>query len=322
MIGYIKFGGLHPVAKNNLTKTMPNNTKAVNKKSRRLRNLRNSTVFIVFVISLSSKMYAADANDGLQVLKQSESTLGSLSFTVECDWQGGMRTVVEQQKGVQGQFLVKKEIISTLLGVIQTNMYILNDSGYWHVWPDQSARLDFMKIKNSSAFCGILENGLDTSIPADYSMEKTSVNGREVFVVRQKPIYNSQPTGSNLKNNSVLESTFLIGCADNFLYGYSYRSANDSSSTMTVAGYSILPHQSDDIFEIQTATEQIVCTNVLQYTKIANAHADAFVQSPHFKSDSASYIHKARTIRYFVCGLMLVPPIILGTILLRSKRQF
>src|SRR5579885_1923936 len=81
--------------------------KIINKKNKP-KNL--ILVHFLFPVVLSWLIITfAKAQDGLEILKQAEAYMGSVAFSAECNWQGGIKTTVIQKKWQNGNFLIKKK---------------------------------------------------------------------------------------------------------------------------------------------------------------------------------------------------------------------
>ena len=113
----------------------------------------------------------AGTEDGLETLKHAETVLGSVPFSAKCVYENGKTTfqsTVIQRKTGRGQIEMWKEMSVGLKGITMTNVYILNESGLWQILHNKVLRLDYLPIQKRPTF-GLLENGLDLSVDAEYS---------------------------------------------------------------------------------------------------------------------------------------------------------
>jgi len=250
----------------------------------------------VLLVSLPARGDTVDANDGLQILKQAESTLARTPFYAKCNWSSGLQTIVLQKNGGQGRYLFKKQIVTESMGYVATNEFLMTDVGQWRVLPHIALRTDFVHINNESAFCGLLENGLDTSVEAQYDVEQKQVEGRVMLSVSQTP---------KLEYHHIVHLTILIGRDDHLIYGYTSKTSDGAISTMTVTEFRAEPNLSDDEFMLPTGIEEVICTNSLQYSKLMIGVDKAIVNSPSFKVAALRYQHKFRGIRYTIFGVMI-----------------
>jgi outer membrane lipoprotein-sorting protein len=260
------------------------------------------------LISFSAIADNQGAEDGLQILKQTALTLESMSFYAELDW-NGIPTTVTQKKGKSGEYLVKMELEANASGYIVTNIFIFNENGMWSILPEIALRMDFMKPNNKSVFYGLLQNKLNISIEGNYTVNKEKKDGREAYLVTQT--FNPPADGN------IVEQTFLIGCSDHLLYGFTSTLENGTVTKMAVKRFNVLNGLSDDFFDIPS--EQFICTNGTQYAQHILPFVMKTADSPSFKAVFLKDQQKTNWIRHIIVGIMLVSPILLGWYLLRHK---
>jgi hypothetical protein len=260
-----------------------------------------------------------NAEDGLQVLKQAEDTMGSISFSAKCDSQDGdvkLKTSVIQRK-MEGQFEFRKEVVVGMRGIVLTNLYLLNENGIWLIMHDKVLRMDFLTMPKKSAFVGLLEKGLDTSIEADYDTESKQINGREIIVVSQKP----RPLldGLSSKRAQIVENKILIGRSDHMLYGYYSKRSDGTVFQMTVKEFTLLDKTSDETFEPPIGLPEKVCSTSGQYADIVSEENHDLASSPAIRDAVKKFDEKNGKSHYIVLLLMLIPTIFFAWFLLRGK---
>lgn len=275
---------------------------------RKVQKVLFLTTLVIFAISI------ANAEDGLQMLKQAEDTMGSISFSAKCDWQSGLTTVIIQKKKEPDEnYNFNKEIIIKLQGITQTNVIISNKEGLWNILPvtKKAIRLDCLNINRDSAFCGILENGSNTPRDADYSYDFKQINGREMVVISQK---SHIPTKSQ-----IVETKFFVGRDDHILYGFTTESAAGEVDKMTVTEFKLLGEIDDDLFKLPEGFQEDVCTNIAQYSRQTIEEANALAQTPAFQKEFKIAEKGNEKSRYIIIGIMFVPTIIFTWFFLRGK---
>ena len=279
---------------------------------------RNAAIFVLLFVPV---LLSSGADNGLQILKRAESTLQSLAFAAKCDFASGITCIVTQKKVDKQGYLIKKEYIFEAVGVLQTNIYLLNDNGYWRILPGEALRLDYRKpdykkLQNGSAFFGLCAYTLDLSIPASYQVEQKVVKGREVYVICQTV---QSPSGSYIAPGDSMRCIVTIGKSDNLIYGITSQSGGKVLSQMTVASFQILSNLDDNVFQLPGNIKETVCTNVLQYANVTMKSMDDLMQSPRFKLASANNVRNYRLVRCFLVLSLLTPAFAIGFYYSRAK---
>ena len=260
------------------------------------------------------------AEDGLQVLKQAETTMGSISFSAKFDYEdGGLKTknVLIQKRLEGGQCEFRKETVIEEQGIILTNTCLLNESGLWHILPDEALRMDFMTIHKQSAFAGLLENAVDMSATADYTMELEQINGREVVAVSRK--LRPSAASSLAKRAQIVEERIFIGRDDHIIYGCDLKRENGTVAKTTVTEFTILDKIPDTVFELPAGLPEIICTNSNQYAQIMLKKMQDLVKTPGVRDAFQNLQKKHRKTHYVVIILMFIPTIFFAWFLLQRK---
>lgn len=238
---------------------------------KKLAKTRKTLLAVLFALPFS-----ASADDGLQTIKQAETTMAGISFSAVCDWNDGLTTLViqQQQESADSHCNFKKEIRVKDLGMLMTNYYVRNNDGLWHVLPRTklALRMDWLKLNTNSVLFGMLENGVDTSVDADYNSQYKSVDGRDVIKVSQRP---KTPNGWQTQ-----EMDFLIGRNDHVLYGYKAVSKSGAIAEMTVTKFDVLTNIPDSTFELPEGVQIIDCTNGAQYAQLTSEEVKSLVSDP------------------------------------------
>jgi hypothetical protein len=149
-------------------------------------------------------------------------------------------------------------------------------------------------------------------------LKRKKKDGREIYLVTQT----FKPSADNhlaAKNGNIVEQTFLIGCSDHLLYGFTSKLDNGTMSEMTVKTFNVLNELSDDVFDLPS--QQFICTNGAQYAEHILPWVKKVANSPSFKAALLNDQKKTGRIRYIIVGIMLISPILLGYYLLRHNRK-
>ncbi len=274
--------------------------------------------FVFFYIFLACLITGtASAEDGLQILKQAESTMESISFSAKCDWSDGFRIALIQKKGEPGQRPnYRREITLTMQGIAQTSVWILNQDGLWNILPmtKKAIRMDCLKISTNFAFYGMLENSLNLSTEADYSSEFRKVNGREMVVVTRKSHFLADGL-----NSQIIESKIFIGRDDHILYGYTSTSRGGEVKKMTVTEFKLMENIANDFFELPAGLQENICTNIAQYSRQTIEEEHILVQTPAYKNKFQISEKQNGKIRYLVISIMFIPTIIFAWFIFRRR---
>jgi hypothetical protein len=280
-------------------------------------NIRKLVFLYILPVCLTAGTVSAE--NGLQILKQAEDTMGSISFSAKFDYKDGgskIKNELIQRKMERGRHEFRREIVIEMQGIVLTNVYLLNKNGLWHILPDQALRMDFETSKQS-ALAGLLENAVDTSTEADYGTVLEQINGRELIVVSQKP----RPlTGGPLpKRTQIVEKKIFIGRNDHIVYGCDLRRGDGTVAKMTVTELTLLDKIPDAVFELPAGLPEIVCTNSSQHAQIMLHKMQDLAKTPGVRDAIQSFQKKNRKYHYAVLSLMFIPTIFLAWFLLRGK---
>lgn len=268
------------------------------------------------VLSFAFIAIATQGQDGLQVLKQTESTLGEMAFYAKCKW-SGYTDIVLQKKDKSGFYLTKSQIILEVQGVSLTNTFILNEDGLWDVHPGIALRMDFLKLTNNSVFYGLLQNRSAVTVDGEYELISKKINGRNAYLVTQK----LKPDGSIRDSEQAVENKFVIGQTDYLLYGFSSTLKNGATTEMSVEEIKKVKNMPDNIFSLPNGIHMVVCSNAQQYSQAILPINVSIAKSPQFAAATRNYYKKFTSLRYAIIGILLIPPVAFILYCFRKKTR-
>jgi len=212
----------------------------------------------------------------------------------------------------------QKKVVVNVQGIVQTNDYLLNESGYWQLIDNKAIRLDFLKRNKQSALFGIFENGLSVLTDADYKVYDEMRNGRGLYLIKQIP---KLPVSVGaIQRNYIVENDILVGRTNFVIYEINSKYNTGESSQMAVSKFLIEPDLTDDFFSLPTNVECVICTNALVYGNIIAQINKSLLYSPSIKKQIQSYQKRSVAIRFVTITLMIAPLAFFGGYYLMQRR--
>jgi hypothetical protein len=254
-------------------------------------NLKRILVGLITVLPL-----IAGAQNGLDLLKEAEKTMQSMSFSAECIWSSGTKVMVLQKPGEHGT-LIRREFVSEFFGTTTTTTYIYNETGCWRLGNNQALCQIYLNFTNCSPFFGLVARGLDISAPASYTAQTDVKNGAEVFEISQR--YDQPRYG-------VLKNTLHIGRADHIIYDYVSQQKNGTES-MTVTNFKVLQDIPTELFYPPSGATVTLCTNSAQYAAITTSWIREVANTPTFKKSVIEFQKTQKKKGILVWILLLIP---------------
>jgi hypothetical protein len=283
---------------------------------------RGDSKFVVLYVFLASLITGTvNAEDGLQVLKQAEATMGSISFSAKYEYEDGgfkTRNILFQRTANRGQYEFRRETLMEVHGILLTNISLLNANGLWHILPNEVLRMDFSTLRKQSAFAGLLENAVDLSTEADYDAEVKQINGRECIVVLQKP-HQMVEDGLLSKQAQFVEKKIFIGRNDHIVYGCDLKHSDGTIVKTTVTELTVLDKIPDKDFELPPGMPEKICSTTIQYSDIMDKEVQDLVKTPRVRDAFQSFQKRNKKNGYVALSLMTIPTVFFAWFFLRSK---